>query len=325
MTPLRTLSVLLTATLALTVSACTASDDGADPVSVSTGPFPATIETAFGEVVVESKPQRVVALGRGDAEVALSLGVQPVGASDWQGFGGEGIGPWSQGLYSAPPEIVDAADPDLDQIAALEPDLILDVRGSGDPERYEVLSAIAPTIAVPPGGEDDRTNPLQQTMMIATALGVPQQGGALLTDLDQAFADAAAAHPEWADLTAASATRTADGWAADAVGSERSVLLARLGFTAMPFGTAAAGPGAAEPVPGDELGSVDADVVVASGADVEPAAVADDPAWQAIPAVADGRAVVVDGDLAQAWSLATPTAQMYAIDELTRLLEEALA
>jgi iron complex transport system substrate-binding protein len=38
-----------------------------------------------------------VALGWSDAETALALGVQPVGASDWLAFGGEGVGPWAEG------------------------------------------------------------------------------------------------------------------------------------------------------------------------------------------------------------------------------------
>ena len=50
------------------------------------------VETKFGEVEVPEAAQRIVALGWGDAETALALGVQPVGASDWLAFGGEGVG-----------------------------------------------------------------------------------------------------------------------------------------------------------------------------------------------------------------------------------------
>ena len=48
----------------------------------SGGAFPVTVETAFGDVEIPEEPQRVVALGWSDAETALALGVQPVGASD---------------------------------------------------------------------------------------------------------------------------------------------------------------------------------------------------------------------------------------------------
>ena len=53
------------------------------------GAFPVTVSTAFGDVTVEEEPTRVVALGWSDAETALALGVQPVGASDWLAFGGD--------------------------------------------------------------------------------------------------------------------------------------------------------------------------------------------------------------------------------------------
>jgi iron complex transport system substrate-binding protein len=74
----------------------------------------------------------VVALGWGDAEIALALGVQPVGASDWLDFGGNGQGPWAADLYDEDPTLIETLEPSFEAIAALEPDLILDVRGSGD-------------------------------------------------------------------------------------------------------------------------------------------------------------------------------------------------
>jgi ABC-type Fe3+-hydroxamate transport system substrate-binding protein len=64
----------------------------------------------------------VVALGWSDAETALALGVQPVGASDWLGFGGEGVGPWAAGRYDEAPQIIDTLEPSLEAIAALKPD-----------------------------------------------------------------------------------------------------------------------------------------------------------------------------------------------------------
>ena len=41
------------------------------------------METKFGVVEVPEDAERIVALGWGDAETALALGVQPLGASDW--------------------------------------------------------------------------------------------------------------------------------------------------------------------------------------------------------------------------------------------------
>ena len=57
---------------------------------------------------------------------------------------------------------------------------------------------------------------------------------------------------------------------------------------------------------------------------VEPTEITDDPQWQAIPAVAEGHAVVIDGDISSAYSLGSPLSQQYAIDEVTALIADAL-
>src|SRR3978361_406368 len=100
---------------ALPAGGCSGSRDdssgSAGGSSGSSGAFPVTVGTAFGDVRVAAAPKRVVALGWGDAETALALGVQPVGASDWLAFGGEGVGPWAAGLYDAAPTIIDTLQP----------------------------------------------------------------------------------------------------------------------------------------------------------------------------------------------------------------------
>src|SRR5918994_119938 len=87
---------------ALVVTSCGSGDDsdsGSETGGAASGSseaFPVTVRTAFGDVTVEEEPTRVVALGWSDAETALALGVQPVGVSDWLGFGGEGVGPCAE-------------------------------------------------------------------------------------------------------------------------------------------------------------------------------------------------------------------------------------
>src|SRR3712207_6072358 len=101
------------AAVALVVTGCGGADDDAGTASGATGSsagFPVTVSTAFGDVTVEEEPQRVVALGWSDAETALALGVQPIGASDWLGFGGEGVGPWAEGRYDEAPELIEPLD-----------------------------------------------------------------------------------------------------------------------------------------------------------------------------------------------------------------------
>src|SRR3954471_13311430 len=136
----------LLAVAALLTAGCGAGTDEDAGPATSSGAFPVTVGTAFGDVTIEEQPVRVVALGWSDAETALAMGVQPVGASDWLGFGGEGVGPWADGRYDEAPEIIETLEPSYEAIAALDPDLILDTRSDATQERYDLLSAIAPTI-----------------------------------------------------------------------------------------------------------------------------------------------------------------------------------
>jgi iron complex transport system substrate-binding protein len=327
----RTLTVAATVVVAaLGLTGCAGSTDGADSPSDSaaptTGTFPQTVETAFGDVTIESAPQRIVALGWGDAETALAFGYQPVGASDWLEFGGDGVGPWAEGLYDQSPEIIATLEPSYEAIAALDPDLILDVRGSGDKDRHDRLAEIAPTIGVPEGGESYLTTQEQQVDMISTALGVPDKGEELLAEIDTAYQEAADAHPEWAGKTVTAATRTSEGWGAYVEGSNRVQTLERFGFVQNPTiaDIPANSGGFSVSISSEQLDLMDADLIVAFPIYIDTAEITDDAQWGKIPAVADGRSIVIDGDISAAYSLGSPQAALYTVKNLTPLLEKAI-
>ncbi|WP_369374623.1 iron-siderophore ABC transporter substrate-binding protein [Promicromonospora sp. Populi] len=321
---------LLAAVLAVPLLALTACSTGADAASSegassTDAAYPVTISTTFEDVTIEERPERVVALGWGDAEVALGLGVQPVGAADWLAFGGDGVGPWAEGLYDEAPEILGTVELSYEAVAALEPDLILDVRGSGDEERYERLSSIAPTVGVPEGGESYLTPRADQVTMIAAALGETERGDELLAEVDTAFEEVAAAHPDWAGQTITAATRTSEGWGAY-VNDGRTEFMERLGFVANPTITElpVEANGWSVSISEEQLDLLDADLIVAFPIWIDVEEITEDAGWQEIPAVADGRDVVITDDLSAAYSLGTPAAQLYALDELTPLIEDAL-
>src|SRR5699024_5269912 len=170
------------------------------------------VETKFGDVEVPADAERIVALGWGDAETALALGVQPVGASDWLAFGGEGVGPWAEGMYDEAPEIIGTMEPEYEKIAALEPDLILDVKPSGEEERYERLTQIAPTVGIPEGGESYLTSLDEQVELIAEALGKEEEGEQLLADVEAKFDEASEDKREFDGKSVAVPAWTSQGW-----------------------------------------------------------------------------------------------------------------
>ncbi|WP_347304917.1 ABC transporter substrate-binding protein [Corynebacterium sp. SA-MJD20WY100] len=133
----------------------------------------------------------------------LSLGVQPVGAADWLAIGGEGTGPWLKGKYDNAPEILGTTELNYETIAALKPNLILDVRSSGDQERYDTLSAIAPVVGIPEGADNWLTDRDTQLEIIGQALGKTDEAKTQQEEIDKRISDIAVEHPGWADKTVA--------------------------------------------------------------------------------------------------------------------------
>lgn len=135
----------LAATLALTLTACgggagTESSGGEGGTAESAAAV--TVAHAMGTTEVACTPKRVVTLGQGQTDSTLALGVTPVGV----------VKPWTDDWYDYLPEEVEQAEvvgtelePDLEAIAALQPDLIL-----GSKLRHEALypqlAQIAPTV-----------------------------------------------------------------------------------------------------------------------------------------------------------------------------------
>ncbi|MGO3886788.1 MAG: iron-siderophore ABC transporter substrate-binding protein [Mycetocola sp.] len=289
--------------------------------------FPTTVDTAFGGVTVDARPERVVALGWGDAEAALALGVQPVGASDWLAFGGSGVGPWAEDLYDTAPEIIGTLEPSYESILALKPDLILDVKSSGDAERYKRLSEIAPTVGIPEGGENYLASTEEQMTMIGQALGLSDQSTALMTELDASFAAQREQHPEFDGATSTAAVLTTDGWSAYVSGDSRTSFLEQLGFVQNPSIAAIDAEGAfTVPVPSEDLSILDSDLIVTFLIGVTAEDATGEKLFQDLPAVAAGHSVVMSNELeSKAFSIGSVLATEYALTHVVPQLSEAIA
>jgi len=319
----RSATVLAVAAL-LTAGCGTGADEDSVPVT-SSGVFPVTVGTAFGDVTVEEEPVRVVALGWSDAETALALGVQPVGASDWLGFGGEGVGPWAAGRYDEAPEIIETLEPSYEAIAALEPDLILDTRSDGTQERYDLLSAIAPTVGQPEGVGPYQTTWQQQLELVGAALGKDEEAAALQDEVDQAFADAAAANPGFEGTEVAVGAYTSEGFGAYVRGDSRVDFLEQLGFVNKPEVQDLAGENFFVPVSDEQLSLLDAPLTVVFPIFVEASEIAAHPLWPTLGSVQQGHAVVLDDEaLVSAFSSGSALGTLYALENTVPLFTAAL-
>lgn len=194
----------------LALAGCSTADTDTPATSDTDGAFPVTIEHAFGETVIPERPERVATWGWSTADAAISLGVIPV-AMPFQSYGGddEGVLPWVREALDAAgaetPIILTNTGEDIpyEEIAAAAPDVILAQYSGITEEQYETLSEIAPTVAYP---EAPWTTPWRDTISITgEALGLNDEAAAVLDGIDAEIAAAAAAHPEFAGLTLATA------------------------------------------------------------------------------------------------------------------------
>lgn len=139
---------------------------------------PRTIDTAFGEVKLEGTPQRVVTLGENALDVALSVGVKPLGGVATRG--GSDVSEYLKSKAGDIRIVGTARETNLESVFALQPDLIL-----ASPEltkdQYQKLSLIAPTL-VPKGNsfQDWRNN----VEFYAEALGKSTEAKAAIAAVD---------------------------------------------------------------------------------------------------------------------------------------------
>lgn len=328
--PLAALAVVLTA-LAL-LAGCAGGPDqpggSGAPVTGADGAFPVTIPTAFGDVTVPEAPKRVVALGWSDAETALALGVQPVGASDWLAVGGDGLGPWVTQRYTTPPQKLGTLDVDLEQVAALQPDLILDTRASGTKERHDQLAQLGvPVVSIPPGGENYLTSWQDQLRMVGAALGKQQEAARLQTDLDNRFTTARTQHPQLNGATVVSGAKNTLGEYAAYVGrTGRVEFLRDLGLVNSPAIENIPSQSFSVPISREQLGLLDARVTIMQAISGNAADVTADPLWATVPSVAAGRGVVLDDEnVSLAFASSSVPGQFYALDRMVGPISAAVA
>lgn len=320
-----------TIALSLTATACSTNthDDEttANATTAADSAYPTSVDTKFGNITINSKPEKIVALGWGDAETALALGVQPIGASDWLDFGGDGVGPWIEDdgeSYTKSPEIIGTMEPSYEKIAELDPDLILDVRSSGDQDRYDKLSAIAPTVGVPEGGDSYLTPRKTQVEMISAALGDPEKGNEINQEYDDAVAKVREDHPEWADMTVSAVSSTADSWGAYIEGSNRVDSLLDLGFKENPTlaSKETSGTGFSVKLSDETLSDADSDVVVGFAVGIDQEDMQDKQAWKSLTATKDGRSFVLPEEVSSSFALGSPQSALFALERLVPILEE---
>jgi len=176
----------------------------------ATDRFPVTLDHAIGSTTIEAEPLRIVTLGPANQDAVLALGVVPVGVSPGDHGTVDGDYVWMRAkrldLGGAEPTYLSEVDgPPYEAIVALAPDTILMPYSGLEPEEYDRLSQIAPT--VPYAQDPWATSWQDQTLTIGKALGRSAAAEELVATTEEFVVSAA--RPEYAGRTVVYATTSA--------------------------------------------------------------------------------------------------------------------
>ncbi|WP_370890610.1 iron-siderophore ABC transporter substrate-binding protein [Janibacter sp. GXQ6167] len=169
-------------------------------VAADEGAFPVTVQHAFGEARIDVEPKRVVTVGWTDHETVAALGVTPVAATKitWGG-NADGSTDWFDAKVKelGGAEVVRLDETDgiaVDEIAQLNPDLILGTNSGMTKAEYDKLSKIAPTVAYP---KAPWTTPWRESLStVGQALGRTSAATEVLAQTEKVITEAAARNPE---------------------------------------------------------------------------------------------------------------------------------
>ena len=346
MTARRHLLATLVVAAATALTACTTgpagtapdgADEGAAPAAetgAAADAFPVTITHAFGETTIEEEPARVATLGWTDQDMALSLGVVPVGATalTWGGNDGQSSDWFDAALEEmggqAPVRYSDADGAPLEAIAELDPDVILATNSGITAAEYESLSSIAPVVAYP---EAPWVTAWQDSLrLVGQAIGRSDPAEEVVAETEQLIFDTAAEHAELAGTSFVFAyLTTADLSSIGVYGREdpRVRILEQLGMESAAIVDEVVEDGAFYgTVSAERASTVASDMLLTyAETDTDLQTFTDDPLLGQIPALAAGNAYAeVDKHVGLAITNPSPISMPYIIDNFLPSVLQAL-
>ncbi|WP_338886122.1 iron-siderophore ABC transporter substrate-binding protein [Rhodococcus sovatensis] len=303
------------------------SDTGADFEAV-------TIDSALGQAVVTSKPERIVTLGMGSAETAIALGTVPVGMEEYPwGSDDSGYLPWVNDAVNdvgaeLPEQFAGGTELNVEAILALDPDLILAPWSGITQQQFDALNSFAPVVAY---AEQPWTITWEeQISVIGKAMGEAEKASDEIAEIKNRFADATAAHPEYQDVTFSYIYNTGPGTLGVFLAEEQRVAMVRaLGLTVDPVVyTLDETEGTDSSVIGLENANLlnDSDLIFTFYSDGQNRRDTEaQPAYNQIPAISRGSVVApTDQPFVTASSIINPLTVPWALERYVPMIDEAV-
>lgn len=281
------------------------------------------IDHRFGTTTVPASPQRIVSLSFIGHDFLLALGEHPYALRKWYGSDPYGVWPWGHEALGEAQPVVLRGEIDIEQIAALKPDLIT-AQWSGITEReYALLSRIAPTI--PPRVEHGDYGSPWQVMLrtLGAATGKSGEAETIIARIEGRFAGLRAAHPDWQGASAMMA------WAGHTRAYTRADIrgqfLESLGFSVPePPGGASALNRFYTEFSGEDPSPMDVDALIWLDTGRNAQKLARMPLRHTLRAYREGREIYAGPMLSAALSHSSPLSLDYALDRLVPMLEAAM-
>lgn len=291
--------------------------------------FPTTVTHAFGTTEITAQPVRVVSVGVTEQDFLLSLGVIPVGVTDWYGDQPYAVWPWAQAaLGDARPKVLKNDDGfQFLEIAKLKPDLIVGPNSGMTKADYAKLAKIAPTIPHAKAGAAWFSAWPEMLAPIAQAVGKVAEGAQVKASVQQRFTDAAAANPGFAGKKAIFLQNAVyDGNLIAYPKGLSTEFLTDLGFVIPSEIDPYVKEGEQAYIPVEKISVLNAADVLVWGTekDADRVALEKVPGFTSLTAVQAGRSVYTGGELAGAIYFASPLSLPFVVDQLVPMLAGAL-
>lgn len=312
---------------AFTVAGCGTTEDAVAQDRAPGGDAITVVDGRGEEVTLPDGPaSRVVALEWNQAEMVVTLGGELVGLSDVDGYTS-----WVGETAPLPNDPVDVGvrrEPSIEKISELSPDLIVGTIGSVPDEAMDQMQRIAPVALLSGADAADPLGTIRSDFeTIATLLGQENEASAVLADMDATFAENAA------KIDAAGLAGTPVVLSSPYADGANLTIRMHGPRTAVQAIAQQIGLGDAWTDPGDDaygLSNIDlegltelpADTVFLywgndDSEDVVETSMAQNPLWQGLPFVQDGR---VHRAAVGIWAYGGPASMMAWSDDLVRML-----
>ncbi|HHK7858875.1 TPA: iron-siderophore ABC transporter substrate-binding protein, partial [Streptococcus pneumoniae] len=295
------------------------------------------LDHAFGQTILDKKPERVATIAWGNHDVALALGIVPVGLSkaNYGVSADKGVLPWTEEKIkelNGKANLFDDLDGlNFEAISNSKPDVILAGYSGITKEDYDTLSKIAPVAAY-------KSKPWQtlwrdMIRIDSKALGMEKEGDELIKNTEARISKELEKHPEIKGkikgkkvlFTMINAADTSKFWIYTSK-DPRANYLTDLGLVfPESLKEFESEDSFAKEISAEEANKInDADVIITYGDDKTLEALQKDPLLGKINAIKNGAvAVIPDNTPLAASCTPTPLSINYTIEEYLNLLGNA--